>query len=80
MFLDRSLEIWRKDNIEDCEKPLPWPKDMKEINNQGEEFEQDMWKAYGFACNYALCEPPPPNCLCCKNPSCVKAVSIKRGF
>eukprot|EP01114_Cavostelium_apophysatum_P017910 TRINITY_DN5416_c0_g1_i5.p1 TRINITY_DN5416_c0_g1~~TRINITY_DN5416_c0_g1_i5.p1 ORF type:complete len:418 (+),score=93.36 TRINITY_DN5416_c0_g1_i5:2337-3590(+) len=81
MFLDRALDIWNKtDEVDECEKPLVWPipfEDGQDIP-KGKDF--GIYSAYGYANNWLVCEPPEPNCLCCKDPNCQDAVHLERGF
>ncbi len=40
----------------------------------------ELWREYGYALNFQVCEPPSPYCVCCKDKQCTEAASIQRGF
>jgi hypothetical protein len=74
-FLKWAVQIWNNATAEPCELPLPWPVPVK----KGAKYLR-FWQQYGYACNYQVCEPPAPDCLCCQDKDCMEAAMIDRGF
>jgi len=75
-FIDRALEIWNKPDVQECEKPSVWPTRVpaKRTGNWG------IWQRNGLENNFVVCEPPAPNCVCCKSEACMEATQVARGF
>jgi len=81
LFLQHAVRIWNVPKVESCEVPLPWPVKFE----VGQEIPKgnDFWlySAYGYPNNWEVCEPPFPNCTCCKSKECASATrTLDRGF
>eukprot|EP01125_Pyxidicula_operculata_P015857 TRINITY_DN5400_c0_g3_i1.p1 TRINITY_DN5400_c0_g3~~TRINITY_DN5400_c0_g3_i1.p1 ORF type:complete len:561 (+),score=92.94 TRINITY_DN5400_c0_g3_i1:43-1725(+) len=72
-FLDYAMDIWDNPHLQDCEIPLLWPKEPRNV------VDGDLWYD-SWELNHLVCEPPKPNCVCCHDENCIEWMNAKRGF